>query len=125
MIRNHRDNPQRMRIVYKHFYSEEVFDDLNSEKPKQRWRYRNFFIDSVGHGQRENESSPSKDSEMDSQTDTQDENSNESQSGSPDTHKEAGVESERRKFNFAPKRSPVSSLAVFFIPTKSTITYLL
>ncbi|KAJ8747456.1 hypothetical protein K2173_008753 [Erythroxylum novogranatense] len=54
--RQYRDNPSIMQYMHRHFYSEKVFDDSNSDKPILRWRYRNFFGDNVDHGQTRNES---------------------------------------------------------------------
>lgn len=71
MVTKYRNDPLKMRLISKHFYSEKVFDD--SDQPKLRWRYRNFFSDDVTHGQRTHEGdSPSNshgDSHKDSHTD--------------------------------------------------------
>ncbi|KAE8077057.1 hypothetical protein FH972_015662 [Carpinus fangiana] len=79
LVTKYQDDPQKMQLISKHFYSEKVFDD--SDQPKLRWRYRNFFSDNAAHGQRTHEGdSPSNsennsygnypgDSHKDSQTD--------------------------------------------------------
>ncbi|OWM74284.1 hypothetical protein CDL15_Pgr008598 [Punica granatum] len=51
IVKKYQDNPRKMHLISKHFYSEEVFDDSTPDKPKLRWRYRNFFSDNVAHGQ--------------------------------------------------------------------------
>ncbi|RVW55825.1 hypothetical protein CK203_075805 [Vitis vinifera] len=40
-----------MQLISNHFYSEKVFDDSTSDKPKLRWRHRNFFGDGASHNQ--------------------------------------------------------------------------
>ncbi|XP_007034783.2 PREDICTED: uncharacterized protein LOC18603006 isoform X1 [Theobroma cacao] len=50
IVKKYRDDPLKMRLISKHFYSEEVFDDLTSE-PRLRWRYRNFYSDNISHDQ--------------------------------------------------------------------------
>lgn len=45
MLKKYQDDPLIMQRVSKYFYSEEVYDDA-SDKPRLRWRYRNFFTES-------------------------------------------------------------------------------
>ncbi|XP_077247251.1 uncharacterized protein LOC143887009 isoform X2 [Tasmannia lanceolata] len=47
LLTKNRDDPWRMQVVSKHFYSEKVFDDLNPDQPLSRWRRRNIFGDNV------------------------------------------------------------------------------
>ncbi|KAL6343438.1 hypothetical protein AAG906_024803 [Vitis piasezkii] len=51
IVNKYQDNPWRMQLISNHFYSEKVFDDSTSDKPKLRWRHRNFFGDSASHNQ--------------------------------------------------------------------------
>ena len=51
IVNKYQDNPWRMQLISNHFYSEKVFDDSTSDKPKLRWRHRNFFGDSDSHNQ--------------------------------------------------------------------------
>ncbi|KAE8726470.1 hypothetical protein F3Y22_tig00006753pilonHSYRG00053 [Hibiscus syriacus] len=50
ILKKYRDDPWKMRIISKHFYLEEVFDDSASGQ-RLRWRYRNFFGDIVDQDQ--------------------------------------------------------------------------
>ncbi|XP_010917756.1 uncharacterized protein [Elaeis guineensis] len=45
ILTKHRDNLSRVQLVKKHFYPEQVFNDLNPDKPFLRWRSRNFYVD--------------------------------------------------------------------------------
>lgn len=51
IVNKYQDNPWRMQLISNHFYSEKVFDDSTSDKPKLRWRHRNFFGDGASHNQ--------------------------------------------------------------------------
>ncbi|KAL3505933.1 hypothetical protein ACH5RR_031315 [Cinchona calisaya] len=50
MLRKYQGNPSIMQCVSKHFYSEEVYDD-SSDRPKLRWRFRNFFEEKAANFQ--------------------------------------------------------------------------
>ncbi|KAH1091444.1 hypothetical protein J1N35_018701 [Gossypium stocksii] len=50
IVKKYRHDPWKMRLISKHFYLEEVFDDSTSG-PNVRWRYRNFFGDNVDQDQ--------------------------------------------------------------------------
>uniref|UniRef100_A0ABL6VYB0 Uncharacterized protein n=1 Tax=Cannabis sativa TaxID=3483 RepID=A0ABL6VYB0_CANSA len=45
VVKKYWNDPWRMQLISKHFYSERVFDDSNVDLPKVRWRFRNFFSD--------------------------------------------------------------------------------
>lgn len=47
ILTKHHDNVAKMKLVQKHFYSEEVFGDLNPDKPYVRWRNRNLYYDNL------------------------------------------------------------------------------
>ncbi|KAM7485528.1 hypothetical protein LguiA_001537 [Lonicera macranthoides] len=49
MLKKYRDDPMTIKLVSKHFYSERVFDELSSDQPKLRWRYRNASGDNIAH----------------------------------------------------------------------------
>ncbi|XP_031483121.1 uncharacterized protein LOC116252755 isoform X1 [Nymphaea colorata] len=55
ILTKYQDDPWRMQLVKKHFYSERVFNDANPEKPLSRWRQRHFFGDTNTHKPREDE----------------------------------------------------------------------
>lgn len=81
MAKKYGDDPSKMKILSKHFYSEKVYDDSVSG-PKLRWRFRNFFSDhgtldhktndddSYGHSQGNNDSQTPSHSHSDSQPDS-------------------------------------------------------
>lgn len=50
IVKKYRHDPWKMRLISKHFYLEEVFDD-SMPGPNLRWRYRNFFGDNVDQDQ--------------------------------------------------------------------------
>ncbi|KAJ0092021.1 hypothetical protein Patl1_25351 [Pistacia atlantica] len=76
IFNKYRDDPWRMQLISKHFYSEKVYDDSTSDQPKLRWRYKNYFNDNVAYGQRTHES----DSYGDSHTDSHNNSHNEANS---------------------------------------------
>ncbi|XP_031252807.1 uncharacterized protein LOC116110722 [Pistacia vera] len=76
IFNKYRDDPWRMQLISKHFYSEKVYDDSTSDQPKLRWRYKNYFNDNVAYGQRTQES----DSYGDSHTDCHNNSHNEAHS---------------------------------------------
>ncbi|KAJ0034958.1 hypothetical protein Pint_24797 [Pistacia integerrima] len=76
IFNKYRDDPWRMQLISKHFYSEKVYDDSTSDQPKLRWRYKNYFNDNVAYGQRTQES----DSYGDSHTDSHNNSHNEAHS---------------------------------------------
>ncbi|XP_008804949.2 uncharacterized protein LOC103718080 [Phoenix dactylifera] len=47
ILTKHRDNVSRVQLVGKHFYPEQVFNDLNPDKPFLRWRSRNLYMDNT------------------------------------------------------------------------------
>lgn len=51
IVNKYQHNPWRMQLISNHFYSEQVFDDSTPDKPKLRWRHRNFFGDIATHSQ--------------------------------------------------------------------------
>ncbi|XVF29213.1 hypothetical protein REPUB_Repub15cG0101300 [Reevesia pubescens] len=50
IVNKYWNDPRKMQLISKHFYLEEVFDD-STQKPRLRWRYRNFFNDNVNQDQ--------------------------------------------------------------------------
>ncbi|XP_022138116.1 uncharacterized protein LOC111009363 isoform X2 [Momordica charantia] len=52
VVTKYHNDPRTMQHISKHFYYEKVFDDSTLDRPRIRWRYRNFFSDDVAHGQR-------------------------------------------------------------------------
>ncbi|XP_048135406.1 uncharacterized protein LOC115750289 isoform X2 [Rhodamnia argentea] len=55
IVRKYHHDPGKIRLLARHFYSEQVFDDSNSDQPRLRWRYRNSFGDAAAYGQLTNE----------------------------------------------------------------------
>lgn len=51
IVRKYHHDPGKKRLLAKHFYSEQVFDDSTSDQPRLRWRYRNSFSDVAAYGQ--------------------------------------------------------------------------
>ncbi|KAL5852737.1 hypothetical protein ACOSQ3_007855 [Xanthoceras sorbifolium] len=66
IVNKYRDDPWRMKLISKHFYSEKVYDDSNSDQPKLRWRYKNYFSDDVVRYQGTHESDSQGESHSDS-----------------------------------------------------------
>ncbi|GAV81852.1 hypothetical protein CFOL_v3_25305 [Cephalotus follicularis] len=52
IVNNYWDDPWHMQVLAKHFYMERIYDDTTSDQPNLRWRFRNYFSDNVGYGQR-------------------------------------------------------------------------
>ncbi|KAF8392371.1 hypothetical protein HHK36_022713 [Tetracentron sinense] len=52
ILTKHRDDPWKMHLINKHFYTEKVFDDSSLDQPLSRWRHRNVFSDNVSRSQR-------------------------------------------------------------------------
>ncbi|KAK4266329.1 hypothetical protein QN277_027270 [Acacia crassicarpa] len=46
------NDPSKMQLISKYFYTERVYDDSTSHYPKLRWRYRNSYSDDLVNGQR-------------------------------------------------------------------------
>uniref|UniRef100_A0A6V7QSR1 Uncharacterized protein n=1 Tax=Ananas comosus var. bracteatus TaxID=296719 RepID=A0A6V7QSR1_ANACO len=63
ILTKHSDNTSKVQLVSKHFYPEQVFNDLNPDKPFIRWRSRNAYVDNSSLQQRseDNEDSNSYD----------------------------------------------------------------
>ncbi|KAL1803927.1 hypothetical protein ACET3Z_032574 [Daucus carota] len=55
--------------ISKHFYLEKVFDDLSTDRPKQVWRYRNFFGDDASSSQKTTQSGSYSENTNESSTD--------------------------------------------------------
>lgn len=70
-----------MRVMYKHFYSEKVYDDSTPDQPKLRWRHKNYFSDNVAHGQRTHDSNSYGDSQSDSSNNLENKSHNNYHSG--------------------------------------------
>ncbi|KAJ7954869.1 Mitochondrial intermediate peptidase [Quillaja saponaria] len=70
ILTKHHNDPWRMQLIAKHFYSEKNYDDSTSDHPKVRWRYRNFFSDNVAHGGRTSDNDSYNSSQDDSQNDS-------------------------------------------------------
>ncbi|XP_038878006.1 uncharacterized protein LOC120070209 isoform X2 [Benincasa hispida] len=58
VVTRYHNDPRAMQLISKHFYYEEVFDDSTLDRPKIRWRSRNFFSDDVAHAQRTPDNDP-------------------------------------------------------------------
>ena len=107
IVTKYRDDPWRMQLISKHFYSEEVFDDSTADRPKIRWRYRNFFSDNVVHGQRTNESDSPSNSERNSHESYGDSHSDFHNQEHTDYHNDT----DSKRTNFESKQVPVSILS--------------
>ena len=71
IVNKYQDNPWRMQLISNYFYPEKVFDDSTSDKPKLRWRHRNFFGDSASNSQGTHDG-PVMDSQNDNHSDKKD-----------------------------------------------------
>ncbi|XP_074577336.1 uncharacterized protein LOC141833739 isoform X2 [Curcuma longa] len=49
ILSKHADSPEKVRLVRKHYYPEQVFSDLNPDQTTFRWRLRNVYMDSTSH----------------------------------------------------------------------------
>ncbi|XP_072977691.1 uncharacterized protein [Typha angustifolia] len=47
ILTKHSNNKSKVQLVSKHFYPEQVFSDLNPDKPFLRWRSRHLYIDNA------------------------------------------------------------------------------
>ncbi|KAJ0981682.1 hypothetical protein J5N97_009937 [Dioscorea zingiberensis] len=45
IMKKHMHNPSRAKLLRKHMYPEEVFNDLNPDSPFTLWRFRNLYIE--------------------------------------------------------------------------------
>ncbi|XP_028773524.1 uncharacterized protein LOC114730592 [Neltuma alba] len=52
LVTQFQNDPSKMRLISKYFYTERVYDDSTSNHPKLRWRYRNSYSDDLVNGQR-------------------------------------------------------------------------
>ncbi|KAJ4722482.1 Mitochondrial intermediate peptidase [Melia azedarach] len=102
IVNKYRDDPWRMQLISKHFYSEKVYDDSVLDQPKIRWRYRNYFSDNVAHSQRTHENDSHGESHSGSQNKSQAEAHSEAHS---DIHNDSG----RKKNDVGSKHVPVNS----------------
>ncbi|XP_019168088.1 PREDICTED: uncharacterized protein LOC109163829 isoform X2 [Ipomoea nil] len=57
IVKKYQHDSLGMQLVSKYFISENVYDDLSPDKPKQRWRLRNFFSENLDSFQRTGEDS--------------------------------------------------------------------
>lgn len=105
MVRKYQNDPSKMRLITKMFYSENVFDDTTSDQPTIRWRYRNYFSDNITHGRETHESESYGTSQGDSEKGSHDQRST-SDSDSHGTQKD----SDKKWINFDPKNVPVRIL---------------
>ena len=108
MVKKYWNDPWRMQLIAKHFYSEKVFDDSTSDLPKVRWRYRNFFSDDAGHGQSTNDGDSHSDSQGDSNSDSHGDYNSKTQRDTSGTPTDPRRNFETRKFNLESKQAPVS-----------------
>ncbi|PON80050.1 hypothetical protein PanWU01x14_005000 [Parasponia andersonii] len=109
MVKKYSNDPWRMQLISKHFYSEKVFDDSTADLPKIRWRYRNFFSDDAGQGQRTNESDSHHYSQGDSHGDSHGDYNSNTQRDPSSTPTDPGRNFERRKFNFESMQAPMNN----------------
>lgn len=106
IVTKYRDDPWRMQLISKHFYSEEVFDDSTADRPKIRWRYRNFFSDNVVHGQRTNESDSPSNSERNSHESYGDSHKDSHSDFHNQEHTDYHNDTDNKRTNFESKQAP-------------------
>lgn len=51
MLKKYHDDPWVLQRLSKRFYSEQVYDDSSADRPKLRWRFRNFSGDPITDSQ--------------------------------------------------------------------------
>lgn len=103
-----------MQHISKHFYSEKVFDD--SDQPKLRWRYRNFFSDNVAHGQRTHEGDSPSNSENNSPSNSHGDPHKDSHTDAQNkVHGDSYNDSDSQRTNFESKQILVSVLTYAFL----------
>jgi hypothetical protein len=118
-VTKYQDDPQKMQLISKHFYSEKVFDD--SDQPKLRWRYRNFFSDNVAHGQRTHEGDSPSNSENNSYSNYPGDSHKDSQTDAHSkVHGNSHNDSDSQRTNFKSKQILVSILTYAFLSYKTT-----
>ncbi|PQQ11101.1 uncharacterized protein Pyn_08342 [Prunus yedoensis var. nudiflora] len=105
MVRKYQNDPSRMRLISKQFYSEKVFDDATSDQPTIRWRYRNYFSDNITHGRETNDSDSYSNSQGDSDKGSHGNPHNTSGSDSRHTKNV----SDKKWVKFDPKQVPTNS----------------
>ncbi|XP_021811837.1 uncharacterized protein LOC110755005 [Prunus avium] len=105
MVRKYQNDPSRMRLISKQFYSEKVFDDATSDQPTIRWRYRNYFSDNITHGRETNDSDSYSNSQGDSEKGSHGNPHNTSGSDSQHTQNV----SNKKWVKFDPKQVPTNS----------------
>ncbi|KAJ7980025.1 Mitochondrial intermediate peptidase [Quillaja saponaria] len=98
IVTKHHNDPGRMQLIDKHFYSEKIYDDSTSDHPKIRWRYRNFFSDNVSHG--------GKTHDNDSYNSTDGDSQNESYSDATSNH--VPSDSDSKKTSFETKHASIN-----------------
>ncbi|KAG6466624.1 uncharacterized protein LOC122036427 isoform X1 [Zingiber officinale] len=49
ILTKHANSPEKVKLVRKHYYPEQVFSDLNPDKTTFRWRLRNVYMDGTSH----------------------------------------------------------------------------
>lgn len=106
MVRKYQNDPSRMRLISKQFYSEKVFDDATSDQPTIRWRYRNYFSDNITHGRETNDSDSYSNSQGDSDKDS---HGNPNTTSGSDSQHTQNV-SDKKWVKFDPKQAPVRIL---------------
>lgn len=110
----YQDDPPKMQHISKHFYSEKVFDD--SDQPKLRWRYRNFFSDNVAHGQRTHEGDSPSNSENNSPSNSHGDPHKDSHTDAQNkVHGDSHNDSDSQRTNFESKQILVSVLTYAFL----------
>ncbi|KAL6185768.1 hypothetical protein ACLB2K_041895 [Fragaria x ananassa] len=109
MVTKYQNDRQRMLLVSKQFYCEEVFDDSTSEHPKIRWRYRNYFSDNIALAQRTHDRDSYSNSPDDSDSVSHGDYQDSFDGDSGDTQSGIQTVSNKRRINFDPRRVPMNS----------------
>ncbi|KAL8171153.1 hypothetical protein V2J09_022957 [Rumex salicifolius] len=63
VVRRYGNDPRKMHLISKHFYSEEVFDDSASDQPRRMFRQRSMYVDNAAQIQRSPDTYGHEDSE--------------------------------------------------------------
>ncbi|XP_062108324.1 uncharacterized protein LOC133819164 [Humulus lupulus] len=108
VVKRYWNDPWRMQLISKHFYSEKVFDDSTVDLPKVRWRFRNFFSDSGSLGQTTHDSDSHSDSQGEAQSDSRGDYNSNTQRDPSGTRTESRRDFEG-KFKFESKQAPMNT----------------
>ncbi|KAG7996431.1 hypothetical protein I3843_01G158900 [Carya illinoinensis] len=105
ILTKYQHDPWRMKLISKHFYPEEVFDDTDPDQPKQLWRYRNRSNDFI-RGQSAHESDSPSYSKSDSNSNYHADSHKNHTNSYNTTHSDPRDDSDSKRSNSESKQVP-------------------